>query len=160
MFFIKFFVIFIAIFTALTFGMYKGKEDILRMHDEVEKLYEKLTVLKFAHENFEDDMPVVGSDSSFFGMLDEAFNNKVSDTIEVEDKIYINLDEVEDDGIMEPAIEKIKDIKIMYMSAVRISKARQDGLCDQDNVVDFIQKPFDVEDLIRRVEYFLKEYPK
>jgi len=57
-------------------------------------------------------------------------------------------------------IEKIKDVKIMYMSAVRISKARQDGLCDQDNVVDFIQKPFDVEDLIRRVEYFLKEYPK
>ncbi len=88
----------------------KGKEDILRMHDEVEKLYEKLTVLKFAHENFEDDMPVVGSDSSFFGMLDEAFNNKVSDTIEVEDKIYINLDEAEDDGIMEPAIEKIKDM--------------------------------------------------
>jgi len=80
------------------------------MHAQVEALYEKLTVLKFAHENFEDDMPVVGSDSSFFGMLDEAFNNKVSDTIEVEDKIYINLDEAEDDGIMEPATEKIKDL--------------------------------------------------
>jgi len=88
----------------------KSKEDVIKMHTQVEALYEKLTVLKFAHENFEDDMPVVGSDSSFFGMLDEAFNNKVSDTIEVEDKIYINLDEAEDDGIMEPATEKIKDI--------------------------------------------------
>ena len=57
-------------------------------------------------------------------------------------------------------IEKVKDSKIMYISAVWISKARQDGLCDQDNVVDFIQKTFDIEDLIRRVEYFLKEYPK
>lgn len=88
----------------------KGKEDVLKMHEEVSALYEKLTVLKFAHENFEDDIPTIGSDSSFFGMLDSAFNNKVSDNIEVEDRIYVNLDEVEDDGIMEPAIEKIKDM--------------------------------------------------
>ncbi|TJY38226.1 hypothetical protein [Pontimicrobium aquaticum] len=88
----------------------KGKEDVLKMHAEVSALYEKLTVLKFAHENFEDDIPTIGSDSSFFGMLDSAFNNKVSDNIEVEDRIYVNLDEIEDDGIMEPAIEKIKDM--------------------------------------------------
>ncbi|MBC3845828.1 hypothetical protein H8K90_05525 [Winogradskyella echinorum] len=88
----------------------KGKEDVDRMHDEVSKLYEKLTVLKFAKENFEDDMPTIGNDSSFFDMLDTAFNNKVSDNIEVENKTYINLDEVEDDGIMEPVMEKIKDM--------------------------------------------------
>jgi len=88
----------------------KGKEDVDRMHDEVSKLYEKLTVLKFAKENFEDDMPTIGNDSSFFDMLDTAFNNKVSDNIEIENKTYINLDEVEDDGIMEPVMEKIKDM--------------------------------------------------
>ena len=88
----------------------KGKDDVVKMHTEVEALYEKLTVLKFAHENFEGKVPTIGNDSSFFGMLDEAFNNKVSDNIEVEDKIYVNLDEIEDDGIMEPAIEKIKDM--------------------------------------------------
>lgn len=88
----------------------KGREDVDRMHAEVSKLYEKLTVLKFAQENFEDDMPTIGNDSSFFDMLDTAFNNKVSDNIEVEDKTYINLDEVEDDGIMEPVMEKIKDM--------------------------------------------------
>lgn len=88
----------------------KGKEDVMKMYEEVTVLYEKLAVLKFAHENFEGDMPTIGSDSSFFGMLDVAFNNKYSDNIEVEDKIYINLDEVEDDGIMEPAINTIRDI--------------------------------------------------
>lgn len=88
----------------------KGKEDVIKMHTEVAALYEKLTTLKFAHENFEDDIPIIGSNSSFFGMLDEAFNNKVSDTIEVDDKTYINMDENEDDAIMEPAIEKIKDM--------------------------------------------------
>lgn len=88
----------------------KGKEDIVKMHDEIRELYEKLSVLKFAQENFEDDLPTIGNDSSFFDMLDVAFNNKVSDNIEVEDKIYINLDDVEDDDIMEPVMEKIKDI--------------------------------------------------
>jgi hypothetical protein len=88
----------------------KGKEDIIKMHVEVAELYEKLSVLKFAKENFEDDMPTIGSDSSFFGMLDTAFNNKVSDNIEVDDRIYVNLDEAENDAIMEPAIEKIKDM--------------------------------------------------
>ena len=88
----------------------KGKEDVLKMHTEVGQLYEKLSVLKFAQENFEQGMPTIGSDSSFFGMLDEAFNNKISDNVEREGKIYINLDEVEDDGIMEPVMEKIKDM--------------------------------------------------
>jgi hypothetical protein len=87
-----------------------GKEDIDKMHKEVSILYEKLTVLKFAQENFEDDMPTIGNDSSFFGMLDTAFNNKVTDTIEVENKTYINLDDVEDDDIMESVMEKIKDM--------------------------------------------------
>jgi hypothetical protein len=89
----------------------KGKEDVVKMQIEAGQLYEKLSVLKFAHENFENGvMPTIGGDSSFFEMLDVAFNNKISDNIEREDKIYINLDEVEDDGIMEPVMEKIKDM--------------------------------------------------
>jgi len=88
----------------------KGKEDVVKMHAEVSELFEKLSVLKFANENFEDDIPTIGSDSSFFDMLDSAFNNKISDTIEVDDKIYINLDEKQDDEIMEPVMETIKDM--------------------------------------------------
>ena len=88
----------------------KGREDIDRMHEEVAKLYEKITVLKFAQENFDDDMPTIGNDSSFFDMLDTAFNNKISATVEVEDQVYINVNDREDDGIMEPVMEKIKDM--------------------------------------------------
>ncbi|TXG37265.1 hypothetical protein [Seonamhaeicola maritimus] len=88
----------------------KGKEDVLKMHAEVTALYEKLSVLKFVHENFEDDIPTIGSNSSFFGMLDTAFNNKVSDNIEVEDKIYVNLDDDEKEAISEPLMETIKDM--------------------------------------------------
>ncbi|MGF1554923.1 hypothetical protein [Paucihalobacter sp.] len=88
----------------------KGKEDVVKLHAETAQLLEKLSVLKFAHDNFEGDIPTIGNDSSFFEMLDTAFNNKISDTIEREDKLYINLDDVEDDDIMEPVMEKIKDI--------------------------------------------------
>jgi hypothetical protein len=88
----------------------KGKEDVIKLHAETSLLYEKLSVLKFAQENFEGDKPTIGSDSSFFDMLDTAFNNKVSDNIEIEDKIYINLDEIEDDDIIEPVMSKIKDM--------------------------------------------------
>ncbi|MBP0905288.1 hypothetical protein ACFSKN_11075 [Mariniflexile gromovii] len=88
----------------------KGKEDVVKMHAEVSELFEKLSVLKFAHENFEGDVPTIGSNSSFFETMDNAFNNKISDNIEVGDKIYINMDEVEDDHIMEPGIATIKDM--------------------------------------------------
>ena len=42
----------------------KGKEDVIKMHIEVQALYEKLSVLKFAHDNFEDELPTVGNDTS------------------------------------------------------------------------------------------------
>lgn len=88
----------------------KGKEDVIKMHDEAKVLFEKLSVLKFAYENFEDHMPAIGNDSSFFDMLDESFNNKISDSIEVENKIYVNLDEAEHDDIIERGTETIKNM--------------------------------------------------
>jgi DNA-binding response OmpR family regulator len=52
-------------------------------------------------------------------------------------------------------IQQIKDIKIAFMSVVRISDARRKGLCIQENIVDFLQKPFNITDLIDRVEILL-----
>lgn len=54
-------------------------------------------------------------------------------------------------------VKQIPDIKIAFMSVVRISDARKRGLCTQDNVVDFFQKPFNVTELVERVELILNE---
>jgi DNA-binding response OmpR family regulator len=54
-------------------------------------------------------------------------------------------------------IKKIQDIKIAFMSVVRISDARKRGLCQQDNIIDFFQKPFNVTDLIDRIELILSD---
>jgi CheY-like chemotaxis protein len=52
-------------------------------------------------------------------------------------------------------LKQIKDIKIVFMSVVKISDARKKGLTNLDNVVDFLQKPFDLTDLIDRIETIL-----
>jgi len=54
-------------------------------------------------------------------------------------------------------IKQITNVKIAFMSVVRISDARKRGLTAQDNIVDFFQKPFNVTDLIDRVELILSE---
>ena len=58
---------------------------------------------------------------------------------------------------VEEVIKKISDIKIAFMSVVRISEARKKGLFIQENIVDFLQKPFNVSDLVNRVGLILKE---
>ncbi|MDO6759629.1 hypothetical protein Q4566_05395 [Tamlana sp. 2_MG-2023] len=88
----------------------KGREDVVKLQAEAGALYEALTVLKFAEENFDGKLPKIGNDSSFFGMLDSAFNNKVSDNLEIEDKIYVNFDDANREVITEPAMSKIKDM--------------------------------------------------
>jgi len=108
-----------------------GKEDVARMHEEVSQLYEKLTVLKFAQENFPDDLPSIEQDSSFFGMLDSAFNNKVSDTVEVENKVYVNVDERENEEIVEPLMEKIKN-----MVALMPDSSEADGVAVETAISD------------------------
>ncbi len=92
----------------------KGKEDINKLHAEVSQLYEKITVLKFAENNFEENMPTIGNDSSFFGMLDQAFNNKISDTIEFEDQLFMNSKTDNREDIAKPLIEQIKNM-LEYM---------------------------------------------
>jgi len=54
-------------------------------------------------------------------------------------------------------VEKIENIKIAFFSVVRTSEAEKRDLLKQKNIVDFIQKPFDVNDLIKRMEVILNE---
>ena len=48
-------------------------------------------------------------------------------------------------------VPKLKS-KVAYLSVVRTSEAEKEDLIKAKNIVDFIQKPFDVEELIRRVK--------
>jgi two-component system response regulator VicR len=49
-------------------------------------------------------------------------------------------------------VKKIKTIKIAYLSVVRTSEAEKEQLLGQKNIVDFIQKPFDINELVEKVK--------
>ena len=88
-----------------------GREKIEKMHSEIALLYQKITVLKFIENNHVGETSdFVGMDTSFFNALEGAFNNTVTDSVEVADKTFVNIDVEEEEAIMEPAIEKIKDM--------------------------------------------------
>ena len=88
-----------------------GREDLKKMQEEVALLYQKITISKFFQDQFKGEIPEeLEAKTSFFSSLDGAFNNKVSDSVEIDEKVYVNIDNNEQEAIMEPAIEKIKDI--------------------------------------------------
>ncbi|MBD0831341.1 hypothetical protein [Aestuariibaculum sediminum] len=120
----------------------KGREDVIKMHAEATVLLEKLTVLKFAYENTDGELPSMSDQGAFYGMIDSAFNDKISDNREIDDRLFINLDEKEDDGIMEPAIEKIKNMVAFMPDIV------QDSAPELDNIIPKPQyHKNDLEDL-------------
>ena len=49
-------------------------------------------------------------------------------------------------------IKKIKGVKIAFCSVVRMADMEKEELMKQGNIVDFIQKPFELEDLVKRVK--------
>lgn len=88
-----------------------GKEDLSKMQQEVALLYQKISILNFLETQFDGEIPEnIATNASFFDALEGAFNNKITDSVEVDEKVYVNIDSKEDEAIMEPAIEKIKDI--------------------------------------------------
>jgi CheY-like chemotaxis protein len=48
--------------------------------------------------------------------------------------------------------KKWRNIKIIYLTVVRMSGAEKADLPKEANIVDFIEKPFDITDLVRRVK--------
>jgi DNA-binding response OmpR family regulator len=49
-------------------------------------------------------------------------------------------------------IPKLGKIKVAYLSVVRTSEAEREDLMKSKNIVDFIQKPFDINELLKRVK--------
>ena len=59
-----------------------------------------------------------------------------------------------------PVVEvtkRIKGVKIIYLTALRTSEDEKKELLKSPNVVDFIQKPFDIDNLIEEVKKVIKK---
>jgi hypothetical protein len=114
-----------------------GREDLEKMQSEIALLYQKITILKFIENN--SDGQVTDSDvadTSFFNSLDGAFNNKITDSVEVADKTFVNIDSQEEEAIMEPAIEKIKDMVAQMPEETAEVDAIIDAINDPTEVIE------------------------
>lgn len=60
----------------------KNKEDLAQLHLETQKLYEKLSVLKFVEENFSDVKPTIGNSN-----IQELVNDALQNEPEVEEVV-------------------------------------------------------------------------
>jgi len=120
-----------------------GREDLEKMQSEIALLYQKITILKFIENNHDGETPdLVGMDASFFSSLDGAFNNTVTDSVEVADKTFVNIDTEEEESIMEPAIEKIKDM---------VAQMPEETI-EVDTIIDAINEPKEPEEEVQEPE--------
>ena len=114
-----------------------GREDLNKMQDEVALLYQKISILKFLQTHFNGEIPEeVATDASFYNALEGAFNNKVSDAVEIGEKVYVNSDNQSNEPLMEPATEKIKDI----VAQMPQETAAVDALVDDVNSSDVVEE--------------------
>ena len=114
-----------------------GKEDLEKMQSEIALLYQKISILKFLEDNH-DGQPTEtkGLEASFFNALDGAFNNSVTDSVEIADKTFVNIDTEDTESIMEPAIEKIKDIVAQIPEETAEVDAMLDAINDSPEVIE------------------------
>lgn len=54
-------------------------------------------------------------------------------------------------------VKKIKGVKIAYLSVVRTTDAEREELLRNGNVMGFIQKPFDIDALVKEVAKLAKK---
>jgi hypothetical protein len=114
-----------------------GKEDLEKMQAEIALLYQKISILKFLEDNHDGQLAETkGLEASFFNALDGAFNNTVTDSVEVADKTFVNIDTEETESIMEPAIEKIKDIVAQMPEETAEVDAMLDAINDSPEVIE------------------------
>ena len=93
----------------------KNKEDLAQLHLETQKLYEKLSVLKFVEENFSDVKPTIGN-SNIQELVNDALENE-SEVEEVEvavapEEIEIQpelVEEIEEEAEEEMEEEELED---------------------------------------------------
>lgn len=59
------------------------------------------------------------------------------------------LDQIEQD-------ERLKDTKIIFITAVGMTEAEKEELLSREKVVDFIQKPFELDELLSKIKAVLR----
>lgn len=107
----------------------KGKEDVIAMHQESKKLYEKLTILRFIEEHFGDLKPLVGK-SEVVNKFEE-LATKVLDR-----KTLVPENNPHEEDIITPGMDTIKDM----VAEMPMQETLEDILADFRAEPSFVER--------------------
>jgi|UPI0004843544 hypothetical protein len=85
----------------------KNKEDLTQLHLETQKLYEKLSVLKFVEDNFSDAKPTIGN-SNIQEVVNDALENE-PEVVEVEVAVALEEIEIQPELVEEEIEEEVEE---------------------------------------------------
>ncbi|WP_340199403.1 hypothetical protein [Ascidiimonas sp. W6] len=107
----------------------KGKEDVIALHQESKKLYEKLTILRFIEEHFGDLKPLVGKSE-----VVNKFEEMATKVIDRNTLVPENNPHEED--IMIPGMDTIKDM----VAEMPMQESLDDILADFKSEPTFVER--------------------
>lgn len=84
----------------------KNKSELVQLHQETQKLYEKLSVLKFVEENFGDAKPTIG-----YKEVEEQLETTFEEKEEVVVEETLAKDEVEETPVAETSEEVVSEVE-------------------------------------------------
>jgi hypothetical protein len=113
----------------------KNKSELAQLHQETQKLYEKLSVLKFVEENFSDVKPTIGL-SKIEELVATAFDIEeiiteeevVLAQAETEEEVVSEVIEEEPIPVLEEEIEENEEF---------IAEASEEPIADSEDSIDF-----------------------
>lgn len=111
----------------------KNKDEIIQLHQETQKLYEKLTVLRFVEEHFSDAKPTIGQKEIFETVM-SSFDDEVVSVSENLEEIEEKAVEIEADVVEEEIVEMEIEIPLETENETIVFESENE---ETEEVLDF-----------------------
>ena len=108
----------------------KNKSELIQLHSEAQKVYEKLSVLLFVEEVFSEPQPTIGKKETF-EILESAFDNQVEPKVQSREDKY-------SEEVQLPEIEK-EDAKSAVDPTIQSSAHDQPDHANANNAADELE---------------------
>lgn len=126
----------------------KQKSDITTLHQEVQKLYETLSVLLFLEENFGEVKPTIGIDQ-VKQKIEADFDNVKSTTSEENEAVDLNDDKIIDEGskidssLENKSVEEVSEVEIETTKEIELEENNES---EADQIADDLQATTENDD--------------
>ncbi|WP_409417573.1 hypothetical protein [Flavobacterium sp. PS2] len=136
----------------------KNKSDINQLYLETQKLYEKLAVLKFIDENFEDTKPTIGR-SQIDATIATAFEKEEAiqpeKTIVIEEPIA--KEEIIVNEVIETPIEEVSEPVAEAVIETKTEEVIEDVVAETEEAIEEIPEPVAEEVIETKTEEIIEE---